>query len=78
MHKVIEDWLIWDGESRWPYLDRLLSHPAVDVNAEDFDGVTPLDLAVRLGLKDVAEKLLQAGALIHEPIAQPMKVFING
>ena len=84
LHNVINDWYSWTGEdesinreaneTHWPYFERLIQHPAMDVNVQDENGDTPLDLAVHKGLKNVAEKLLQKGAEINQPVVEILAV----
>lgn len=78
LHVLISSWgsSKEDGaeEIRWKFFDLLLSHPAVDVNAEDNDGTTPLELAVLKNLKSLVNKLLQAGAVVNQHVRQAMEV----
>lgn len=81
LHVLLAQWKAngKDGqvdESRWPYFDMLLSHPAVNVNAKDKEGCTPLELAVRNKLTPVVNKLIQAGAVVNQHVRQAMEVQI--
>ena len=60
--------------SFWSSLHLLLDH--TDVNIEDDDETSPLELAVRHGLRQVAEKLLQCGALLSDNVRDAMQVSI--
>ena len=58
----------------WDCLDALLSHPQIDLNAEDNNETTPLELAVRKRFRLLAEKLLNAGAAINTNVREVMEV----
>lgn len=78
LHILISQWTKAGVEqSRWSYLDLLLSQPQVDVNCEDHNETTPLELAVRKNVAPLARKLLQAGALITQHVREAMEVFIH-
>lgn len=75
LHILIGQWSRDGMESvRWPYLELLVSHLAIDVNAQDNTETTGLELAVRKSLVPVARKLLQAGAVINEHVRAVMQV----
>ena len=78
MHILISQWTK-DGleDTRWPYFDLLISHPATDINAQDNDEITPLELAVRKDLINVVRKLLQAGATLTQHVREAMEVCDN-
>lgn len=59
---------------RWTYFDLLISHPAIDVNAQDNSETTSLELAVRKNLPSVVKKLLQAGAVVNQYVRRAMEV----
>ncbi len=58
----------------WGCFDALLSHPQIDLNAEDNNETTPLELAVRKRFRLLAEKLLNAGAAINTNVREVMEV----
>lgn len=68
-------------ECRWSYFDLLLSHPAIDINAQDNGEATALELAVHNNLNPVVKKLLQAGAVVNQYVRRAMEVrtisFVN-
>ncbi len=77
LHVLLTQWIKEDqdeGSLRWPFFNLLISEPAIDVNAEDKDGTTPLELAVRKGLTKVVNKLLQAGAVVNQHVREAMEV----
>lgn len=75
LHILVGQWSR-DGMDavRWPYFELLVSHLAVDVNAEDNTETTALELAVRKNLAPVARKLLQAGAVVNQHVRSVMRV----
>jgi len=42
----------------WKCLDVLLLHPDININAEDFNEVTPLELAVKKKNRFLAKRLI--------------------
>ena len=75
LHVLLGQWNREGMENvRWPYLELLVSHLAIDVNAHDNTESTPLELAVRKNLAPVARKLLQAGAVINQHVRSAMQV----
>lgn len=73
LHILIGQWNK-NENVRWSYFDLLISHPAIDVNAQDNNEVTPLELAVQKNLQPVVKKLLQAGAVVNQHVRRAMEV----
>ena len=69
----------WNGKSgladdqKWSYFDQLISHPAVDVNAQDNNEVTPLELAVQKDCHPLVKKLLQSGAVVNQYVRRAIE-----
>lgn len=75
LHILIGQWNKTGFEEfRWLYYDLLLSHPAIDINLQDNDEATPLELAVQKNLHPVVKKLYQAGAVVNQHVRRAMEV----
>lgn len=75
LHILVAQWNKSGFEDhRWSYFDLLISHPAIDINAQDNNEATPLELAVHKNLQPVVKKLLQAGAVVNQYVRRAMEV----
>ena len=58
----------------WKCLDVLLLHPDININAEDFNEVTPLELAVKKKNRFLAKRLISKGAVVNQYVKEAMEV----
>ena len=78
LHYLISRWNPTVVTSQWwSTFDLLLSHPQIDVNVEDNNETSPLELAVRKNIPKLVAKLVQAGAILTDNVREAMQVHMN-
>ncbi|KAK2715458.1 hypothetical protein QYM36_010169 [Artemia franciscana] len=65
LHELITEWKE-EEKSFSRCFNELVNHPKIDINIEDDDEATPLELAVERGLENIAKKLLNLGATVTD------------